>query len=67
MIFLGKKLNKKDYTERLAKRLAMKARVKHGQRHLDRAAKMVADGCYDEYCNTFKKTKSVDKSSVESK
>lgn len=57
MIFKGSKLTKKEYTIRVAKRLAKRANVRANKKHFDRAEQMVKDGAYDDYVKTLKKPK----------
>ena len=57
MYFEGAKLDKKTFTEKLSKRLAMKARVSTTQKHIDRAEQLVKDGAYDDYLKQYEKPK----------
>lgn len=57
MYFQGgkKPMSKSVFVEKLAKRLAMRAKVKVSKAHQDRASAIVENGAYDEYVKQFKK------------
>ena len=57
MYFEGAKLDKKTFTEKLSKRLAMRARAGRAPKHLDLAKKLVEDGAYDDYLKQYEKPK----------
>lgn len=55
MYFEGAKLSKSVFTKKLAKRLAMRAKVRVNKNHENRAIEFVEGGAYDEYLKQYKK------------